>query len=306
MSSPLLTVTFREPVMLLLDHMFLTAEDRQLKIKYNPQVSSFKKVVSESKTDTIGSKYPYIRRNADVYYSSFPISGIIAAAMDEDGIFTTKEELYGDTEGYYEEYNENNNISAHQDFIYERFFREKVEEFLYADGAKLFRSPSEGNILVRLMDINLTPNQQLGRRIWSFTATAYEIDECTVDNYDAYGIYTRNSAVIGTTSDGSALMPIRRIVFIDDASEFPVIGKEHIVYIYDTQIYIWDEEKRVYKLVSVPTWNTEHGNIDPSTAIGSQNELFTDGESLYQWNSISEDYDIISEPIYNQETVEGE
>jgi len=299
-------VTFREPVMLLLDHMFLTAEDRQLKIKYNPQVSSFKKVVSESKTDTIGSKYPYIRRNADVYYSSFPISGIIAAAMDEDGIFTTKEELYGDTEGYYEEYNENNNISAHQDFIYERFFREKVEEFLYADGAKLFRSPSEGNILVRLMDINLTPNQQLGRRIWSFTATAYEIDECTVDNYDAYGIYTRNSAVIGTTSDGSALMPIRRIVFIDDASEFPVIGKEHIVYIYDTQIYIWDEEKRVYKLVSVPTWNTEHGNIDPSTAIGSQNELFTDGESLYQWNSISEDYDIISEPIYNQETVEGE
>ena len=38
------------------------------------------------------------------------------------------------------------------------------------------------------MDINLTPNSTLGRRIYSFTATAYEVDAATIKNYDKYGI----------------------------------------------------------------------------------------------------------------------
>jgi hypothetical protein len=39
----------------------------------------------------------------------------------------------------------------------------------------LFRSPTEGNIVVKLMDISLTPDQKLGRYVWAFTGTAYEI-----------------------------------------------------------------------------------------------------------------------------------
>jgi hypothetical protein len=41
---------------------------------------------------------------------------------------------------------------------------------------------------VKLTDINFTPNATLGRRIYSFTATATEIDECSIKNYDKYGI----------------------------------------------------------------------------------------------------------------------
>jgi hypothetical protein len=52
----------------------------------------------------------------------------------------------------------------------------------------LFRSVTEGNILVKLTDINFTPNATLGRRIYSFTATATEIDEANIKNYDKYGI----------------------------------------------------------------------------------------------------------------------
>ena len=61
-------------------------------------------------------------------------------------------------------------------------------DFLYANKVRLFRSATEGNILIKLMDINLTPNATLGRRIYSFTATAYEVDAATIKNYDKYGI----------------------------------------------------------------------------------------------------------------------
>jgi hypothetical protein len=57
---------------------FLFDGERQLKIKYNPKVSSFKKNLLEQKTDTIGGKYPFIFRNGRVYYSEFSISGLIS------------------------------------------------------------------------------------------------------------------------------------------------------------------------------------------------------------------------------------
>lgn len=53
---------------------------------------------------------------------------------------------------------------------------------------KLFKSPTEGNFLVRLTDISFSPNQQLGRMIWSFNATANEIADNTTDNYYLYNI----------------------------------------------------------------------------------------------------------------------
>ena len=50
---------------------------KQLKLKFDFQISSYKTNISESKTDTIGSKYPFIRRNGNMYYRSFPITGTI-------------------------------------------------------------------------------------------------------------------------------------------------------------------------------------------------------------------------------------
>jgi len=58
--------------------MFLFDGTRQLKIQYNPKVSSFKNDILESKIDTIGSKYPFFFRNGHVHYKEFPISGLIS------------------------------------------------------------------------------------------------------------------------------------------------------------------------------------------------------------------------------------
>ena len=183
----ILTVT-KEPIMLVLDDMFLLHNNLQVNIKFNPVISAYKHVVSETKTDTIGSKYPYVRRNGHMDYRQFTITGLISAFSDEQGLYLNRDNIYKENRHYYDQYNYENRISDYRDFTYEREFREKVTEFLYANTVKLFRSPTEGNILVKLMNISFTPNKTLGRLVYNFTATANEVDECTIENYDFYNI----------------------------------------------------------------------------------------------------------------------
>ena len=73
----------------------------------------------------------------------------------------------------------------------EREFRNEVLNFLHKDTIKLFRSLPEGNMLVKLMDIQLTPNETLGRLIYSFSCTAYEVAEATLENMEKYNIIDR-------------------------------------------------------------------------------------------------------------------
>lgn len=180
--------TIKNPVMIMFEDVFLNAEGEQLKIKYNPNVSSMKQVVMESKVDTIGSKYPFIKRNAHTNYKQFPISGLISYFMDDNNVFTSKDKMFKNSLDLYEKYNWDNRITDYNDYVLEREFRNRVSEFLHKNNVKLFRSLTEGNILVKLMDINFTPEQGLGRYVYSFTATAYEIDAPTLINYDKYRI----------------------------------------------------------------------------------------------------------------------
>lgn len=184
-----LVVRDPEPVMLILDDMFLSGDGRHLRIKFNPQVSSYQRVVSESSVQTIGGKYPFIKRNGNLNYRQFSISGLISHFMDEEDLFTNKDELYDNYTSLYDTYNTNNEISPYRDFIIEKKFRDKVEEFLCDGKVKLFRSTPEGTVLVRLMNISLNPEQTLGRMLYNFSATAYEIGEVNSENLLKYNIY---------------------------------------------------------------------------------------------------------------------
>lgn len=180
---------YKEQSMVYLNDMFLSGENNQhLKIKFDPQINSFTHTLLESSVQAIGSKYPFIRRNAEVNYRQFPISGLISYHMDDGNLFTNKEILLNNNNDLYEEYNEEQNISQYKDFTLEREFRNKVKDFLYNGKVKLFKSATEGNILVRLMNISFTPKAELGRMIYSFSATAYEIDDLTLRNLDKYNI----------------------------------------------------------------------------------------------------------------------
>ena len=176
------------------EHAFLLegydTQARQLKLKYDFDISSYKTNISESKTDTIGSRYPFIRRNGNMYYRSFPVTGIITALMDDEELFTDNGELYGQepikvgttrrqgqtNEDIYEEFfGEYDNYVNRYNYTHERKFRERVEAFLYNNNVKLYKSMQEGNILVKLMEVSLTPKKELGRLIYTFSATAYQV-----------------------------------------------------------------------------------------------------------------------------------
>ena len=178
----------KTPVLVSFEDMFLTVKDRQLKIKFNPQMSSFKRTVQESRTDTLGSQYPFIRRNGYMDYAQFPIGGLISFFIDEDQLFVTRDKLFGKQLNSYATYNDANNIGNYNNIIYERKFRDEVIKFMYDGKAKLFRSPTEGNFVIKIMDVNLSPTTQLGRYLWSFSGTAYEIADTDAQSLQEIGI----------------------------------------------------------------------------------------------------------------------
>lgn len=198
---------------------YLVGDEIQLNIKYNTQISSLSKIVQESKIETLGSKYPFIRKNGNIAYKEFSLSGLITLYMDElneplfnisDSTNKTKLENYNNTHTFASynnifqfssneedkdreqefliNYNKENNISKQNDTIYEQKFRDKVLNFLQNNKVKLFKSPTEGNILVKLMNITLEPVDGLNRHLYNFSCTATEIDDFNLLNCDKYNI----------------------------------------------------------------------------------------------------------------------
>ena len=180
------------------EYSFLYHNGVQLRLQFNHRMSSFKHSVLSSKQDTLGGKYPHITRNGQAYYAEFPISGLISLHMDSDQTFFTMQ-----SDGYwfggekiisadkYLDIADNNtfNHDLTENNVYiERRFREKVEEFLNNFDYKLYKSPTEGNFVVVLTNVSLTPNTTLGRMIFDFSATAYEVMEDTLENLNEFGL----------------------------------------------------------------------------------------------------------------------
>lgn len=194
---------------------FLYDGKRQLRIRYNPKISSFKKTVLETKIDTIGGKYPFIFRNGNVEYREFPISGLITLLSDENALFVNynqEEQLQRQytTHPPYETDGPDKWVAyaglteyqarAHQEkqltnsptalsasnFRKEREFKMAVLDWLTDGQPKLFRSPGEGNFIVRLMNSSLTPNDQVSRMLHTFQCTAYEIADYNYENLKKY------------------------------------------------------------------------------------------------------------------------
>ena len=161
------------------EHAFLYDGNQQFKISFDPKITNFKNNILENKVDTIGNKYPFILRNGNVNYKSFDIQGLISLQTDTEGLFLDTS-LY-ETDDIITDLT-SKNIAA------ERYFKRSVQDWLNNGKPKLFRSPTEGNFIVRLLNVSLTPNDKLGRMIHSFKATAYEIGAFNTENLEKYNI----------------------------------------------------------------------------------------------------------------------
>lgn len=168
----------------------LSRGDKQIGILYNYQISSYKPVVNRQKMDTIGGKYPKFAENAAMNYIQFSITGLISAQEDENKFFMNEEDYYGSMYQNYTIYNENNDIDDNYNYFWERAFRQELVKWLNDGEPKLYRSKTEGLMVVMLTDISLTPNKTLSRRLYDFSATVYEIqDGNSLELLDSLGIY---------------------------------------------------------------------------------------------------------------------
>ena len=168
----------------------LSRGDKQIGILYNYQISSYKPVVNRQKMDTIGGKYPKFAENAAMNYIQFSISGMISAQEDENNLFMNEEDYYGDMYQNYTIYNDEQGINENYNYLWERVFRQELVKWLNDGEPKLYRSKTEGLMVVMLTDINLTPNKTLSRRLYDFSATVYEIqDGNSLELLDSLGIY---------------------------------------------------------------------------------------------------------------------
>ena len=160
----------------------LSDEEKMLKITFDFQPSNRTNAINRSKTDTLGGQYPVFTQNSKLKYHTYNITGKISTE-DNGELFLSKEEIFGD-EYYNYRYNPNialphtsacKSIKSNNDWLYEREYRDAVEEWLNNGKPKLFRSMTEGNMIVMLDGISMTPDTVLGRRLYNFSATMYEI-----------------------------------------------------------------------------------------------------------------------------------
>nr|DAN84876.1 MAG TPA: hypothetical protein [Caudoviricetes sp.] len=217
--------------------------NKQLRLQYNYKISSMKSVVNRSKIDTLGGKYPKFAENAQMNYKQFSISGLISAQADENRLFLEEANYFGeqynsytnfldreypigagDTTEYYPSNSTNQsliaragtdgltlmdavrNAEARQSYNYfwEREFREEVIKWLNDGEPKLYRSMTEGLMVVMITDISITPEASLSRRLWNFSATVYEIaDGNSLDILDSLGIYNVEKVKQKYVTDGS-------------------------------------------------------------------------------------------------------
>ena len=161
---------------------YLFDGERQLRIRFNPKVTSFKTVVQEAKKATMGSQYPFFFRNGYIEYKEFPISGLISYLTDANEYFMKRVNDLGMTEDWQDSTDITDN-----NLTYERRFKLSVLDWLNNGKIKLFRSPGEGNYIVRLMNVSLTPNDSLSRMIHTFNCTATEVDTFSAQKLGEYG-----------------------------------------------------------------------------------------------------------------------
>ena len=175
-----------KPISVEFEHMYLSDGKRQLKIEYDPKVSSFKNTILEQKTDTIGGQYPFFFRNNQVRYKEIPISGLISYQMDKDNFFMDDDDLglvnlssirevTAAAINAFDDLKVRTTQLTNYNYAAERKFKLAVLEWLTNGEPKLFRSPAEGNYVVRLINTSLSPNDTLGRMLHTFSSTGYEI-----------------------------------------------------------------------------------------------------------------------------------
>lgn len=112
-----------------------------------------------------------------------------------EGLFLNSKDVHSlITAPFYKKYKKEHKIFEWNDYLYEKIYREKAISFLMDGKPKVFSSLTEGNIIVSLSAVSFTPNTQLSRNIYDFSATVTEICDTSIENYYNYDIYEKEAS----------------------------------------------------------------------------------------------------------------
>ena len=292
--------------------ILISRGDRQLAIRYNAQISSMTPVVSRIKIDTLGGRYPKFAENAKLHYKQFQLSGLIVAESDYNRQFLNelsyKEEMKmydAKMNGKYMVRNDtvlesaptyldaanvtNHDLYPFENWWWERKFREEAIEWLNDGEPKLYRSMTEGNLIVMIDGISLTPNPQLGRRIWNFSATLYEVgDGNSLDQLDALGIYD----IVNVYDEN-----LTKVLDGDSGVSVPYEEHRYIGQVFG--ITANEAEQTSTKIVNVVKTNDRHGlipidneEIDTGNSERAWTEALTIGEQVqFLFEGLNREFD---------------
>lgn len=208
------TKTTQESTILLTDDIFLITKKGVLRIAYNPELTQYKRNMVDQVTTTIGGAYPFVTRNGKQRHRTFTLGGLLSYNREKTQFYEAKEirnydSFTGNNEAYITSpaietiftqlpdskyYKDLSNTN--REILYEKEFREKAMDFLYSDDIILFKSLQEGNIIVRLTGVSMTPNAQLSRNIYSFTSQAVEIMDNSVENCYNYFVTHADDVIV--------------------------------------------------------------------------------------------------------------
>lgn len=178
----------------------LGEKDKQFSFIYDGKIATFDHVQSSAVIETITGQYPFIVKSADLDYRTFTFSGKLTYEQDVHKLLTSStyseaispdptipinfvEIAYGDEANL----NCNNDLERQNSMVVQRIWRQKILEWLKDGKPKILKSEAEGNILVAITKVTVTPIPTLYGLVADFQCTMTEIGnirESTLKKYD--------------------------------------------------------------------------------------------------------------------------
>ena len=183
------------------DGFWLLGEnDMQFSFIYDGKIGTMNRRKPKDFIETIAGRFPYSVRSSELDYYTFPFSGKLTYHQDVHNLLTAEsyttaispdptipisfvELKYGDEM----KLNMKNDLEEMQDgMVMQRAWRNKILDWLTDGKLKILKSEAQGNILVEISDVKVTPVESLFGLICDFECQMTQmgvVDEKTLQKY---------------------------------------------------------------------------------------------------------------------------
>lgn len=180
----------------------LGEEDTQFSFIYNGKIGEINYVKPRDIVQTIAGEYPYFVTSSELNYRTYTFSGTLTTEQDVHKILTSDNYSVAISPdptvpiSYVEiKYGDESNLNMKNDLeegqkgmVMQRIWRNKIVKWLNDGKPKILKSEAQGNMLVMLTDVRVTPNETTFGLISDFSCTVTEIGSLTEKALQKYSL----------------------------------------------------------------------------------------------------------------------